>query len=301
MLGTGAGGMGGNAGTGMGSEAGAAGGGGTGGGEAGTGGVAGTQGGIAGRGGASGSGGTVGTGGQAGHVSGSGGSTSSPCGSGSGNVFCEDFENATLGSPWEIYTANPGCMDQSTGVGQRDTTHSHSGVASFHASVNYKGINSCWAELRRPVTVPTPDVFVRAFVYLSPASLKSPVMSYEMSMLYKAKGGFGAIGPTINGGALGFEGYGDFNPGRGQDSMAFPSDTWVCLEWQLHQGTSSTFTAWRDGVQAIAPTAVSVASSSEPLDAIFFGIYGYNNAGALVDVWLDDVALSATRIGCGAP
>ena len=36
-----------------------------------------------------------------------------------------------------------------------------------------------------------------------------------------------------------------------------------------------------------------------PLDGIFFGIYGYTNMGP-VDIWLDDVALSATRIGCEA-
>jgi hypothetical protein len=74
----------------------------------------------------------------------------------------------------------------------------------------------------------------------------------------------------------------------------------VCVEWQLHQATKSTVTGWRDGVQVIAPTTVTLPTSDEALDGVFFGIYGYNNTGP-VDIWMDDVALSATRIGCEAP
>jgi hypothetical protein len=55
---------------------------------------------------------------------------------------------------------------------------------------------------------------------------------------------------------------------------------------------------WRDGAVVIDQAPVTRSpGASEPLDATFFGIYGYNNSGP-ADVWLDDLALSATRIGC---
>jgi hypothetical protein len=91
-----------------------------------------------------------------------------------------------------------------------------------------------------------------------------------------------------------------FNPDQARDASPFPTDTWVCVEWQLHQASKATVTGWRDGVQVIAPATATLPTSDEALDGIFFGIYGYNNTGP-VDIWMDDVAVSATRIGCEAP
>lgn len=246
-------------------------------------------------------GGTPGGGGEQGGQTGGGRSgNAAVCGSGTSTVFCEDFEEA-LGTEWIVVngTYGNGCAGHSMGVGQRDMSLNHSGMTSWHANIDYKDIDSCQAELRRQVSVPAPDAFVRMFVYLPASSVVTAIRSFEMSMLYETRG-YGAVGPTITGGILGFEGYGDITPAKSQDATRFPTDKWVCLEWQFHQGTKPTFAAWLDGAQAIAPTDVKLASTlAGPLDGIFFGIYGYTNMGP-VDIWLDDVALSATRIGCEA-
>jgi hypothetical protein len=219
------------------------------------------------------------------------------CAKGGAALFCEGFE-AALGSEWVAYdgTFGNGCGGHSVGHGERDTNRAHSGSASWHANVNYIDNGSCQAELRRDMTIPTPDAFVRMFVYVPSSTIPSVTNTVELNMLLEGHQ-FGAVGPTLTGANLGFESYGDVS-GQGKEPAAFPTDKWVCVEWQLHQGSSPTFTAWRDGTQAIS-TPLSIPSLAEPLDALFFGLYGYNNLGN-VDVWFDDVALATTRIGCVA-
>jgi hypothetical protein len=219
------------------------------------------------------------------------------CAADGGATFCEGFE-APLGPDWTVYngTYGNGCGGHSVGLGQRDTSRSHSGAASWHANVDYVDIGSCQAELRRAVVLPSPDTFVRMFVYVPKATLSAITNSVEIGMFYESHGGFGAVGPTLFGDTLGVDGYGDVIPPQARDASPFPTDRWVCIEWQLHQGPSPTVTVWRDGALVLAPSRATLPTA-EPLDGSFFGIYGYDNSGN-VDVWFDDVALAASPIGC---
>jgi hypothetical protein len=192
-------------------------------------------------------------------------------------------------------------MGKSKGTGTIDTTRSHSGGSSFHAQVFFDNPESCEAVVRRLVKVPAPDVFVRMFVYMPPTSVASGIMSFSMATMSKTMGGYAAVGAYMDAGKLGMTGWGDVTTPSMTETTAFPTNQWVCVEFQVHQqGAKSTFTVWRNDVQTIAPTPIKVVDTSEPLDGIDFGIYAYNNLGT-VDAWYDDLAMSATRIGCEAP
>jgi hypothetical protein len=222
------------------------------------------------------------------------------CGPGGSAIFCDGFENATLDSAWNPVSCDPvkypGGNPNATGSQQRDTLRSSSGLASWHAHVDFGSDppagGSCQAELRRSVTFPTPDAFLRAFVYVPAGNVP-----FEFNMLTDTHGFF-AVGLDYPLGPLHAGGYdSQGSPVNGSSMAAFPTDRWVCVEWQLHQGSSPAITVWQEGVTVIDRAAVTFAAGAR-LDGLFFGIYVGNAQNAKADIWLDDVALSATRIGC---
>jgi len=222
------------------------------------------------------------------------------CGEGGAALFCEGFENAKLDPAWNPVSCNPatypGGNPNATGSHQRDTARASSGSASWHAHVDFgpdpPAGGSCQAELRRAVTFPAPDAFLRMFVYV-PAG-KVP---FEFNMLTDSHGFF-AVGLDYPMGPLHAGGYdSQGSPVNGKSSTPFPTDRWVCVEWQLHQGSDASITAWQEGVTVIDRAPVTVPAGTH-LDRLFFGIYVGNAENSTVDVWLDDLALSATRIGC---
>jgi hypothetical protein len=222
------------------------------------------------------------------------------CAPGGAAIFCEGFESAALDAAWNPVSCDPvkypGGNPNATGSQQRDTTRASTGLASWHAHVDFgpdpPSGGSCQAELRRSVTLPTPDAFLRAFVYVPAGNVP-----FEFNMLTDTHGFF-AVGLDYPLGPLHAGGYdSQGSPVNGSSMIPFPTDRWVCVEWQLHQGSSPSLTAWQENIAVIDQAPVKVAAGAH-LDGLFFGIYVGNSQNSKVDLWLDDVALSATRIGC---
>jgi hypothetical protein len=222
------------------------------------------------------------------------------CAPGGAALFCEGFESPSLDAAWNPVSCDPvnypGGNPHATGSQQRDTTRASSGHASWHAHVDFGADppagGSCQAELRRSVTLPTPDAFLRAFVYVPAGNVP-----FEFNMLTDTHGFF-AVGLDYPLGPLHAGGYdSQGSPVNGSSMIPFPTDRWVCVEWQLHQGPNASVTVWQENIAVIDQAPVKLAAGSH-LDGLFFGIYVGNSQNSKVDLWLDDVALSATRIGC---
>jgi len=85
-----------------------------------------------------------------------------------------------------------------------------------------------------------------------------------------------------------------------------PVQSWVCLEW-MHKGDTNETKFWWDGVEhpSLATTATMHGGTSDPytlpdFDSMWVGWWLYQSGTNPdhFDVWLDEVAVDYTRIGC---
>jgi hypothetical protein len=82
-------------------------------------------------------------------------------------------------------------------------------------------------------------------------------------------------------------------------------DTWTCAEWQV-DNTAKSYTLYIDGmdvtgVKVVADKAVNGGAAAQ-LPATFtqmnIGWYNYQAGDGGFTVWIDDVAMNTTRVGC---
>jgi hypothetical protein len=81
---------------------------------------------------------------------------------------------------------------------------------------------------------------------------------------------------------------------EGNSSM-IPLKKWVCFEWHFDRSTSPLMTAYIDGQVA------AQYQETHPIDAFASHGLGIDNHGPIPeddDVYLDDIAIDANRIGC---
>ena len=294
---------GGNAGSG-GSVAGGSGGGGTGaGGSGGT-----TEGGTAGSttGGAAGSGAGGGSGGSGGSIggAGSGGSTGGAFNC-SGALFCETFESLADGpaqptSTWAPMTNN--------GTLTLDAMHAR-GARALHVRTMGNGRAYIQTTSFAP---PSNSFFGRMYLWVD-AFPTAP--NYAHYTLVEAAGtGAGLIrmvgGQYVSGnGALwgvGSDGgpTGDWT--NWKTSAPAESGKWLCMEWEV-QAMDNTVRIWIDGVAKPDLTVSTTMHGGTQVDFVFptfnrvwFGWWLYQ-AGPTpnqFDLWMDDIALATTRVGC---
>ena len=87
-----------------------------------------------------------------------------------------------------------------------------------------------------------------------------------------------------------------------------PLQQWACLEWMMDSDTDETRFYW-DGVEhpslRTSPGVQHGGNSNvmwdvPPITSVWLGWWFYqgNTANQSFDVWIDEVALDATRIGC---
>ena len=81
---------------------------------------------------------------------------------------------------------------------------------------------------------------------------------------------------------------------------------WMCMEFHLDAATS-TIEVWIDGVAKPEMTVSRTSHGGTQVDLVFptidtawvgWWLYQLNPTPATFDVWLDDLALGATRLGC---
>jgi hypothetical protein len=79
-----------------------------------------------------------------------------------------------------------------------------------------------------------------------------------------------------------------------------PTRRWACLEYEVHVGTSGTIRVWLDdGATPVLGVAEDI-TPSPPIAKVGIGLRADDvmNDQAGVDLWIDEVAIADTRIGC---
>ena len=234
-------------------------------------------------------------------------STTKGCAAG-GFLFCEDFDALPQGPATSPRWTN----DVANGTLTIDTTKSRSGKSvKVHTDGNGRALmrvsglappgNSLFGRMYAWVTAFPSAPNYAHYTLVEAAGTGSPTLvrpiggQYIMERGAKKMWGVGSDGgPT-----------GDWT--QWKETAVSEPQKWVCLEWQL-DATDNAVRIWIDGV---AKPELSVSTKNHggnqgqdflfpKFDKMYFGFWLYQagSTPAQFDMWLDDVALAPTRIGC---
>jgi hypothetical protein len=252
--------------------------------------------------------GNAGTGGGAG---GTGGSAVSGGCAGKPYIICEDFEATTEGevpTGWTKQGEVGVATDQAKGgtkslkvgsaeKGERRIARSASELGAAH-----------WGRLFYRVQLPVPavntgknngnTVIHSTLVGLTAAYPAGGTAEYRVldTIMNQSKKHNFIYNVQIQGGS-------EF--GHETDYTYDYKDTWTCAEWQV-DNTAKSYTLYIDdmdvtGVKVVADKAVDGGNAAN-LPAGFtqmnIGWYNYQAGDGGFTVWIDDIAMSSTRVGC---
>jgi len=299
-------------------------------GAAGTSGTAGTSGG-AGNGGATGGAGRGGTSGSAGGgagasgSAGTGGAAADPCATA---LFCDDFESYTAGNapgaPWTRQVS-------SGSTAAVDTAQARSGTKSVKfVAASGSGSKTAYIRLASTSTKTifpvTPNVVYGRMMFRLEAA---PTGDVHWTLLegygqvpgqsYHALYRYGGQHPVMNGstfvGSQLMANYEtpDSYSGTGPKSdcwqhankIVIPEGKWSCAEWQF-DGPNNTMRFWLDGAAIDSLTVVGAGQGCGTATAVWtaptfdrfdLGWESYQQDTART-IWIDDVVVSKTKIGC---
>jgi hypothetical protein len=285
-------------------------------GTAGTTGSAGTTGGAtAGRGGTTGTAGTTG-------AAGTGGASGDPCATA---LFCDDFEKYTSGqmpgSPWTKQVS-------SGSTAAVDTAQFHSGSKSVKfVAASGSGSKTAYIRLMSTSVLPVmPNMFYGRMMFRLEAAPTGDVhwTFFEGSGLvpgqnYHALYRYGGQHPVMNGSTFvgsqlmaNYEtpdSYGGTGPKsdcwKHANKVVVPEGKWSCVEWQF-DGSNNSMHFWLDGAAVDSLTVVGAGEgcgtatpvwTAPTFDRMDIGWESYQQDTART-IWIDDFALSKTKIGC---
>jgi hypothetical protein len=265
--------------------------------------------------------GAIGAAGTGGATAGAGGMATSDGGSADGSggidpcataIFCDDFEAYTAGAApkgkWKVTTNN--------GTVAVDGTHVHSGKNAVHAlTAGAQAYESAYIGLVGAPVFPAPGngFFGRMMMYATqaPADVvhwtiiqgEGPVPAHAVTNAVVRYGG------QYN---LRFMANYDSSPPKSDcwhhSQTTIPLNRWACVEWQF-DGATSTQRFWLDGQPIDDLTVVGKGDgciSHDLMDTWYFPNFNALRLGwehyqqGPGEVWIDDVAVDAKRIGCPA-
>jgi hypothetical protein len=230
----------------------------------------------------------------------------------SGSELCEDFESGAL---------DPKVWGKHTTAGSSitvDQMQAHGGKFALH--IKLAAGQSNVAQITDAVTFPAKNntFYTRAFFYISPDLPADNSGGFHMAYLLATGNndlGFveAGLGSAGNKEYLGYSEYYGAGPGVHAHGPTFtefgprsPTHVvpmkWLCLE--LMQGGNATTTmrrVWVDDKEL--PEQVNNFSGRKPpqFDLMSIGVLQYHQTPILSDVWIDDIRVSSTRIGCTEP
>lgn len=210
-------------------------------------------------------------------------------------TFCSGFEGAGLpeGSVFQpTYLANEALAGQM----QLDTTVVHAGNQSLYLPVgaNYYRMlavpvpgNSFWVRLYTRSNVGLGAVgSTHASLFL--ASTFAPDGDYNSDVAVEIAEQFGQVLLNVKDVLFGTSGT---NP-NGMPGTRLPDDTWTCMEAQF-DGSTGDVRVFVEGDQIIDATGWQPPSNFQ---SFRFGYLRYESPAR--DVWMDDVVVAASRVGC---
>jgi hypothetical protein len=207
-----------------------------------------------------------------------------------GTFLCDGFETYTgaPGAPWVAQPSNnPG------GLLQVDSTKPYSGTKSVHikSGGGTTGGDAVTMKTTMGLPRPTNHVFGRMMTFL-----KGPWPSTHIRVMGMQAAPYQGYLLDAFAGSRGFqlESLTDNFGGGGMTPLV--TDKWKCVEWEFNAPTGAAVTThvWIDG------TEITPAAAGFPRVDLLDLWVGYTTAlkSGPVEMWIDDVALGATRIGC---
>ena len=222
----------------------------------------------------------------------------SACGCATGTILCESFESASLGVTWSPMGD----------VTPHDTTRAHCGSGSLHVRSPLVAANSSdVAAITTDQVLRDPRLsagfFARAWVYLPSSANLVGDNYFTLIEARQSADPFLGIGFQINGAQSTMVNWTATPSAFIGSGAAFPRDAWTCVEWQVSFGKGSgSSDVWLGG--ANKPVVSLAATNTAPIPGYADVILGaYVGAGGdaqpTFDLFIDDVAFAAERIGCG--
>ncbi|HZU82546.1 MAG TPA: hypothetical protein VE987_06505 [Polyangiaceae bacterium] len=249
-----------------------------------------------------------------------------PDGSCAGAILCEDFEEAGVGSPpagW-LTTMNGGTVAVDA---TRARSGAHSVMFSAAAATGFRSVLMGW---QRSLPTPANVVFGRMMFWLDSAPTNTVHWTFVDGTGLVPDGGYHAVYryggqlplTAADGGFLGNQMMANYDTpdsyksspvGPASDcyqhaqGRVVPVQTWTCLEWEF-DGAADTMHMWIDGVEAPDLTVLQTGTgcTQQPsgfewtaprFQRIDLGWESYQADDART-IWIDDVALATSRIGC---
>ena len=222
-------------------------------------------------------------------------------------ALCEDFESGTLDSTtWKVSGTAPVI----------DTVQAARGSHALHVHLTANGASY----IKETKTFPAlaGGYYGRAFIYFAHLPTTAS-MTYAHWTAFASTTSIGEIrvsGQLQNGKNLwgvgtdsgsNAGGTGDWTNSDNDpvgSPRAVPTGEWMCIEWQ-HDSTNDVTKLWWDATEhpSLATTATMHGGNSNPyalpdLTAAWFGWQEYQTSTEEFELWVDEIAVDAQRIGC---
>jgi hypothetical protein len=240
------------------------------------------------------------------------------------NLFSDDFESHPRGqlpgAPWSEATFKSGA------VIVVDAGHSFSGQQAMHVFTprdakyrrGYMAIH-----LKTPVPDAMSGMFGRARVYLDEAPVAMPGAPPVHWTLLQGEGRsaddrYNSIYRLGVEGAGGTQLMANFETTppvttdcRQLSAQTLPVRRWTCVEWHM-EAASDEMQFWLDGRKVVHVAGKAAANACRGNDlqgewrappkfaSFYIGFERYADSANDQNLWIDDVALSKTRVGCSA-
>jgi hypothetical protein len=209
--------------------------------------------------------------------------------------LCLDFEQA-IPSTWTTVQNNSAVVV--------DTTYAHSGTHSLH--VHLESVASAMSaggyltEMQTFTTSPS-AIHVRAFIFFRPED--PPPLQSALPIFVAAQNAmpYGTMDFELNEAHYAMYDYFASTTDYTETSSSFPTAAWQCIEWVVQVGSPGTMALSSNGAVFSANEIHDTTASTPPLGILQVGGQLNNSstqASPVVDLWLDDIVVSSTLIGC---
>jgi hypothetical protein len=194
-----------------------------------------------------------------------------------GVLFCEGFEN---GISYGTIKNN--------GTLTTDSQHVYRGQFALDAQQNAG--NSTVVAIRTG-TLPSPDIYLRAFVYAASVPLGTATLLRAQA----STGMQNSIDLQMANGV--FQTWLSRTGVLTTSTQAVPTGRWFCAEWHIHIATNGAADLQLDG-QSVAGLSGSVDTTNPvAYDWLVFGL-DEGASGPARQIWLDELAMDNKPIGC---
>ena len=226
-----------------------------------------------------------------------------------GVKLCEDFESGTLApATWTTNGVKPVI----------DGVQHARGAKALHITVNGNGPS--YIKETKSFPAPNNTYWGRMFVWFDSLPVPAGAFTYAHWTFAAASGsvvpgeirlsgqlqngknlfGVGTDNRTVNGS-------GDWTTSDKDPTnapLAVPTKQWLCIEW-LHKGDTNETRFFWDAVEhpSLYTTSTKNGGNGKPyllptFDALWVGWQEYQTTTEKFELWIDEIALDAQRIGC---